>query len=57
MHPLEQLFEWGQAILWIETVKAEEFLGPILDTDFGTPCPASRVTESLRLCQLGLTLP
>jgi len=50
MHPLEQLFESGQTIPWIETVKAVEFFGPILDTDFGTPSPASGVTEFLRLC-------
>jgi hypothetical protein len=48
MNPLEQFFESGQTIPWIETLNAVAFLGPILDTDFRTPCPASRLAEFLR---------
>src|SRR5437899_29054 len=47
MNPLEQFFESGQTIPWIETLNAVAFLRPILDTDFRTPCPASRLAEFL----------
>src|SRR5882672_6462544 len=57
MNPLEQFFESGQTIPWIETLNAVAFLRPILDTDFRTPCPASRLAEFLRICQIRFALP
>src|SRR6266704_3772133 len=57
MNPLEQFFESGQTIPWIETLNAVAFLRPILDTDFRTPCPASRLAEFLRICQIRFAAP
>src|SRR5882757_1077465 len=57
MNPLEQFFELGQTITWIETLNAVGFLRPILDTDFRTPCPASRLAEFLRLGEVMLAAP
>src|SRR6185369_5400699 len=57
MNPLEQFFESGQTIPWIETLNAVAFLRPILDTDFRTPCPASRLAEFLRLGQIRFAAP
>src|SRR6266513_2586037 len=56
MNPLEQFFESGQTIPWIEALNAVAFLRPILDTDFRTPCPASRLAEFLRLGQIRFAL-
>src|SRR6478752_4552535 len=56
MNPLEQFFESGQTIPWIETLNAVAFLGPILDTDFRTPGPAFRLAEFLRICQIHFAL-
>src|SRR6266567_310578 len=57
MNPLEQFFESGQTIPWIETLNPVAFLRPILDTDFRTPCPASRLAQFLRICQIRFALP
>src|SRR5258708_5634100 len=54
INPLEKFFESGQTIPWIETLNAVAFLRPILDTDFRTPCPASRLAEFLRLGEVML---
>ena len=57
MNPLEQFFESGQTIPWIETLNAVAFLGRMVDTYFRTPCPASRPAEFLRICQIRFALP
>src|SRR6185369_3371768 len=57
MNPAEQFFESRQTIPRIETVNAVEFLGPILDTKFRTPGPASRLAEFLRLGEVMLAAP
>src|SRR6266404_6110098 len=56
MNPLEQFSESWQTIPWIETLNAVAFLRPILDTEFRTPCPASRLAEFLRLGKISLAL-
>src|SRR5258708_4699542 len=57
INPLKQFFESGQTVPWIETLNAVAFLRPILDTDFRTPCPASRLAEFLRICQIRFAAP
>src|SRR5258705_9179716 len=57
MNALEQFFESGQTIPWIETLNAVAFLRPIFDSDFRTPGPASRLAEFLRICQIRFALP
>src|SRR5882724_8188255 len=57
MNPLEQFFESGQTIVWIETLNAVAFLRPVPDVGVGAPGPAACVAEFLRLCQIGLSFP
>src|SRR5260370_36687480 len=57
MNPLEQFFESGQTIPWIETLNAVAFLRPVPDVGVGTPGPTARLAEFLRLRQIGLTFP
>src|SRR5438093_537482 len=56
MNSLDEFFDSGQTIPWIKTLNAVAFLRPILDTDFRTPCPASRLAEFLRICQVRFAL-
>src|SRR5712671_810216 len=56
MNPLKEFLESGQTILWIETQNTVTFLRPVPDILVWTPCPASRLAEFLRLCQISLAL-
>src|SRR5690242_5678770 len=57
MKPLKEVFESGQPTLWIETQNTVAFLRPVPDVPVGTPCPTACPAESLRLRQVGLTIP
>src|SRR6185436_14084676 len=56
MNSLDEFFESGQTIPWIETQNVVAFLRPIPDILVGTPSPTARVAESLRLRQICLAL-
>src|SRR5882724_13424169 len=56
MNPLEQFFESGETIPWIETLNAVAFFRPIPDVGVGTPGPTARMAEFLCLRQISLAL-
>src|SRR5258706_6230604 len=56
MNALKEFFESGQSIPWIETQYTVAFLRPVPDILVGTPCPASRLAEFLRLGEVSLAL-
>src|SRR5258705_9088149 len=56
MKPVEEFFESGQTILWIETQNTVAFLRPVPDILVWTPCPASSLAEFLRLGKISLAL-
>src|SRR6266404_5159758 len=56
MKPLKEFFESGQTIPWIETQDTVAFLRPVPDILVWAPCPASRLTEFLRLGKISLAL-
>src|SRR6266436_3190707 len=55
MNPLQEIFEPGQTILWIETQNTVAFLRPVPDIVVWTPCPTSCLAESLRFRQVRFT--
>src|SRR6266446_6708717 len=55
MKPLQEVFESGQTILWIETQNTVAFLRPVPDILVWTPCPTACLAESLRLRQVRFT--
>src|SRR5258705_409760 len=57
VNSLIDIFDSGQSIAWVETEHAVAFLRPIPVAGVGTPSPAARVAEFLRLCQIRLTFP
>src|ERR1700756_5500258 len=55
MNPLKEVFESGQAILWIETQNTVAFLRPVPDILLGTPGPTAGLAQLLRFRQVRFT--
>src|SRR6266581_7600842 len=55
MKPLNEVFESGQAILWVETQNTVAFLRPVPDILLWTPCPTAGLAQPLRFRQVRFT--
>src|ERR1700726_2983338 len=55
MKPLQEFFESGQTILWIETQNTVAFLRPVPDILVWTPCPTAGLAQLLRFRQVRFT--